>query len=413
MLSEVAAKNRGIRMQRRDVLKGFALAGLGGISLNPIHAAMAATAAGDGTDTAQAVQELMDLLSVKDGSFADPGWRLHGPDQLAEARLMLMHTLNHALDVWLGADPARPMFHRWHYPDKKLLGDNPDAIYYDVPISADYSYRIKGNIDGATYTSFTVELARSKGDGLGKLGATLNDTELEISPNGSYEIIASATPQEGNWLRLDPGASSITTRHYFELKESVAANPLRSIPLRIETLEPVGPPPAPTDASVAAGIRRVTRWVDDNVQPPQTEFAPAWVSRVPNQFPPPIRDSSNEGVGYAAKDNVYSMAPFVLKPDEALVIRGRFPKCRFASIVLWNQFMQTFDYRYRHVSLNRKQTQLEKDGSFKMILAHKDPGQPNWLDTEGRMTGVMFWRFLLPEEGIQPLRTEVVPFDSL
>jgi len=108
-------------MQRRDVLKGIALAGIGGFAVKPMSAALAETGAGDGTETAKAMQELMAVLSSKDASFADPAWRLHGPDQLAEARVMLMHTLNHALDVWFGADPARPMFRRWNYPDKKLL----------------------------------------------------------------------------------------------------------------------------------------------------------------------------------------------------------------------------------------------------------------------------------------------------
>jgi hypothetical protein len=33
---------------------------------------------------------------------------------------------------------------------------------------------------------------------------------------------------------------------------------------------------------------------------------------------------------------------------------------------------------------------------------------PNWLDTEGRPFGIMFWRFLLPEEPIAPLHTELI-----
>jgi hypothetical protein len=401
-------------MKRRDVVKGIALAGAGGLSLNVMSKAVAGSTADDGTQTAKAMAELLDMLGRKDASFADRAWQLPTRDDLAEARLGLTHTLHHALSVWLGADPARPVFRRWHYSDIKLLGDNPDSIYYDAVVSADHSYRIKGNIDHATYTSFTVEIAKSPGGGnLGKLGATLNDSQLEIGSDGSYEIIASAQPQKGNWLRLDPGAASITTRHYFEQEHNVAADPLRQIPLTIDPLERPGPAPAPTDASVAASLRRVTRWVNENVYPPQPELSPHWVSKVPNQFPAPKKDATNESVGYAAKDNVYSMAPFVLKPEEALIIRGRFPRCRFANIVLWNHFMQTFDYRYRTVSLNRKQTKLEKDGSFKMILAHKDPGLPNWLDTEGRMTGVMFWRFLLPEEDIQPLTTEVVSFGSV
>lgn len=405
-------------MSRRDFLKGFALAsagaGAGGLTLSLLKPSMVTTAAGDGTQTAEAMRELIEVISRKDASFDDFAWRLFGDDDaLAEARLLLLHALNHALDVWLGADPARPGFRRWHFPDKKLFGDNPDAIYYETPVSADYSYRIKGNTDGATYTSYSVELTKQSGDRIGKLGATLNDTEFEIHSDGSYEIIASATPQAGNWLKLAPDAISITTRHYFELKDSVAADPLRHIPLVIEPLEPPAPAAPPTDASVAASIRRAAQWLDRSVNPLGQDMSFSWVSKIPNQLPAPSLDTGNEDIGYAAMDNVYSMAPFVLKPDQALVIRGRWPKCRFASIVLWNRFLQTFDYRYRSVSLNRKQTTLENDGSFKMILAHQDPGLPNWLDTEGRMIGLMFWRFQLPEEEIEPLTTEVVSFASL
>jgi hypothetical protein len=405
-------------MSRRDFLKGFALAGggagLGLLSLNVLKPSLVTTAAGDGTETAEAMRELIELISLKDASFEDPAWRLLGDqDTLAEARLLLLHTINHTLDVWLAADPARPAFKRWHYPDKKLFGDNPDAIYYEAPVSAEHSYRIKGNTDGATYTSFSVELTKTKEDRIGKLGATLNDTEFEIDADGNYEIIVSATPQEGNWLELTPDAVSVTTRHYFELKESVALDPLRNIPLVIEPLEPPTPAPPPSDASVAESIRRATQWLDRSINPLGEDMSFSWVSRIPNKLPAPSLERNNEDIGYAAMDNVYSMAPFVIKPDQALIIRGRWPKCRFASLVLWNRFLQTFDYRYRTISRNRKQTTLEEDGSFKMILAHQDPGLPNWLDTEGRLFGLMFWRFQLPEEEIEPLTTEVVPFASL
>jgi len=405
-------------MSRRDFLKGFALAsvgaGTGALSLKLLKPSMLTTAAGDGTKTAEAMNELFEVLVDKDASFDDLAWRLFGDaDTLAEARLLLLHTVNHALDVWLGADPARPAFRRWHFPDKKLFGDNPDAIYYETPVSADHGYRITGNTDGATYTSFSVELSKKPGNRIGKVGATLNDTQFEIADDGSYEIIASATPREGNWLQLAPDAASITTRHYFELENSVALDPLRHVPLAIGPLEPPAAPPPPTDASVAASIRRATQWLDRSVNPLGQDMSFSWVSKIPNQLPAPSLDTGNEDIGYAALDNVYSMAPFVLKPHQALVVRGRWPKCRFANIVLWNRFLQTLDYRYRTVSLNRRQTTLEKDGSFKMILAHEDPGLPNWLDTEGRMVGLMFWRFQLPEEEIEPLTTEVVSFASL
>jgi len=75
--------------------------------------------------------------------------------------------------------------------------------------------------------------------------------------------------------------------------------------------------------------------------------------------------------------------------------------------------MQTYDYLNRQVSLNRRQTRLEPDGSFRMVVAHEDPGIPNWLDTEGRPLGLVFWRFMLPEGEIETPHAEIVPLKDL
>jgi hypothetical protein len=75
--------------------------------------------------------------------------------------------------------------------------------------------------------------------------------------------------------------------------------------------------------------------------------------------------------------------------------------------------MQTFDYLNRQVTLNRRQTKLEPDGSFRIAIAHEDPGVPNWLDTEGRAFGLVFFRYMLPESEIEAPRAKLLPIDSL
>ena len=81
--------------------------------------------------------------------------------------------------------------------------------------------------------------------------------------------------------------------------------------------------------------------------------------------------------------------------------------------MLWNRFMQTYDYLDHQVSLNRKQAKQAADGGFRMVVAASDPGVPNWLDTEGRPSGLIFWRFIFPEGPVQPLESKVVPVASL
>jgi hypothetical protein len=404
-------------MDRRDFLKTGALGtGLGAIATAGLFAEIAHAdhhkgSTGVTQESGKAFAELRHTLEAIDAGFADPAWRITEPEDLVDARSSLLHSLQHALEVLLQADFERPNFKRFVTPEKKLLGDNPDAIYFHALVDSQHSYRIRGNVAGATYTSFTVELGTGDGGNSTGVGASLNDTEFDIAPDGSYEIIASAKPHAGNWLRLPEGSGSLSTRHYYERRVGIAADRLHHVPLVIEPLHELPPPPRMSDASLAAGVRRVINFLKATIQPmAERDNLPSYVSRIPNQLPhPKLGADDNASTGFAAVDNVYSMAPFLVKPGEALVIRGRFPKCRFANIVLWNRYLQTFDYVNRTTSLNRKQTTLESDGSFKMVLAGSDPGVPNWLDIEGRPFGMMFWRFQLPEEAIEPLITKLVP----
>ena len=394
-------------MHRRELLKGAALSGLVGTLLAPTIALAAEEATTTAnSEAAQALTELQQALDELEIAFASPEWKLRTPQDYAEARRVMLHAVMHGLQCWLEADPARPFFTSFINQHKKLLGDNPDARYYSAVIDDQHSYLIRGNLAGATYTSFTIELgAGTDGDGI---GSTLNDTQFKADENGDYVITVSAEKAEGNWLPLSKGAASLTTRHYYEREQCINNDRLHHIPLDIRNTQKLEPRRTPNDTDIAAGIRRVTTFVKGNVITMSNENSPSWVSRVPNQFMPPKKDDSHDAITYAARDNVYSMAPFVLGPDQALVIRGRFPQCRFSNVVLFNRFLQTLDYEERSVSLNREQTVLDAQGNFEMILAHRDPGRPNWLDTEGRPYGIMFWRFQLPEGDIAPLETEVI-----
>jgi hypothetical protein len=56
---------------------------------------------------------------------------------------------------------------------------------------------------------------------------------------------------------------------------------------------------------------------------------------------------------------------------------------------------------------------LDPDARYRIVVAGRDPGIPNWLDTEGRPFGTLFWRFLQPESTPERPRTRVVPVASL
>ncbi|MBW2362657.1 MAG: DUF1214 domain-containing protein [Deltaproteobacteria bacterium] len=377
-------------------------------------AAPATAAAGDAA--ALAFAELAAVLGEIEAGYIGPERDMFSSEERAAGRNLIANALQHGFQCWYPVDPQRPLFQRWLSTTKKLLGDNPDAVYYGAIVDPAGTYRIRGNVHGACYTSFSVETGAQEGHLSKGVISTLNDTEFDVAADGSYEIIASPEPQPSNWLRLEPGAGSITTRHYWEWERSVAADPTFHVPLWIEPVEAPGPAAPMDDAAVAAGIQRVINFVrgatlDFPDLPP--EVMPSWVSNEVNQFDNSAYDESNTEIGYAAADNAYLQTRYELGPDQALVMRGRFPRCRFANVVLWNHRLQTPPYRYRRVSLNRNQVHYEADGSFEMVVAHRDPGVPNWIDAAGLPSGMIFWRFLLPEEQTPRIEAEVVDVSSL
>ncbi len=359
------------------------------------------------TESRDALRELIALLQEIDERWAGPEFDMHAEGDVAAAHRALMHILEGGLVGMFESNPARPEFRRIVTASRKFTGDNSDAIYFDAPVNHEYQYVMRGTMSGATYFSMTVEVGSENGALPNRTDGVLNDTMIDVDENGDFTVYFGGPKRERNWLPLNEGASRITTRHYFENARPAGNDPRCEPRLEIEVLNPGPAPEPPNAASVAAGIRRVAEFVRSRTldMPRMAEIQPPFLSLVPNVFPAPVPPGD---FGLAAFDATYAMAPYLLGPEDALVITGRWPDCRFANVCLWNRFQQTFDYVSRSTTLNRTQTKLEKDGSFRMVIAHQDPGVENWLDTEGNPFGMVFWRYFLVEGEVVTPQAEVV-----
>lgn len=369
------------------------------------------------TESRKKLHELLDLIREIDERRYGSEWGIENQGDIADGHRNLMHLLEGGLFSHFDADPERPVFRRIVSPTRKFRGDNGDAIYFDAAIRPDRDYIVRGNMAGAVYVSLTIEEGPGEGAYATGTAAGLHDGEFDVDPDGNFEIVLSAEKRERNWLELTPTAMRVTSRHYFEEEICAAADPSRHVPMTIEPALDPGPPPAfdpeAQDRNVAAGIQRVMNFLrgDTLDQPPRKpEDQPSWVSSVPNVFNKPEKPGD---MAYSAMDIAYTMAPYLLGPDKALLITGRFPECKFANVCLWNRYIQSYDYSNRCISLNRKQTQLEADGSFRIVIAHEDPGVPNWIDTEGRPFGLVYWRFVMPEGEVETPVAVVVETASL
>jgi hypothetical protein len=94
------------------------------------------------------------------------------------------------------------------------------------------------------------------------------------------------------------------------------------------------------------------------------------------------------------KGQAYGMGNFQCAPDEAVIIEFAPPACHHWSVSVANYWWESIDYALRQSSLNGHQARLDGDGRFRGVIAHVDPGVPNWIDPAGHGRGSLAVRFL-------------------
>ena len=291
--------------------------------------------------------------------------------EVSEGLRYIGHISRLALELYM---ETMPRFVKMVSPTLKLIGDNPDAIYYISRIDAAKRYEVSGCRTGEKYFSISVHAAAREGEAFQRVVADVNDDGLKFDDKGCYtlrlEPEGGSAAAAGTALRVPVSAVTVITRHYFEedppAQLSGAAD---GVLLRIREAGSAGPPPLVTDAETAARIDEATLFVRSHtvLMPlPDPTSAPPFFSLMPNVIGPPMK-WSREHEGMGAVDIAYGAGRFLLSADaaqrEALVIRGKMPQCRFANVVLWNRYLQSFDYEHRTSSLNRKQLKLNERGA--------------------------------------------------
>jgi hypothetical protein len=367
----------------------------------------------------QAFRALLEELARIDDEWIGPERGVEA-EELPYAHRALGMVLSGALDLYLENDPERPHFVRLISPFRKW-GDNPDGLYFFAPLQGDGRYRIRGRRGSEVYLSFTIHGGDADGGWPTRVVADLNLRDMKFREDGSYEVVLSPerpADDSVSWMPMAADAGSVVTRMYFQNERPAASDPSVVPVLSIEPLEPPTSPPAPPDDEVVARrLERVTRWVRSKyggqLLSPPGGAKPAWFSTEANVLGSPIDWNDGDGGGWGAVDIAYSAGPWRLAENKALVLEGRMPRCLFASCVLWNPFGQTEDYRYRQVSLNKTQLLRDADHRYRIVIAHRDPGVPNWLDTAGHREGTVFWRFMLPEEPPEAPATRVIQLSEL
>ncbi len=350
--------------------------------------------------TSAAFGELIDLIRGADAQFLT-GPRAVDDLSVLEGYRYLTEVLSVALDCYLWADADRPTIVPIVGPTRKFGGDNADALYHFAPVRPERTYRLGGRRGDAVYLSITIYGGPSDGHWSNRIVGTLNDRAITFAPDGAFAVTIGGPAQATNWLPLDADAVALVTRDYL-------ADPGRGHPATwtITTAGSV-PPPRLTDDDLARRFRATANFMRELLMITPLPLDPTTVNTVDEPYPVP-----QQTYGWAAADAAYAMGSFNLAPDQALVLEGRSPACAFWNLCLWNPFMQTYDYRYERVTLNGTQVRYQHDGSWRIVIAARDPGTPNWISTADHPTGRLWFRWFLPEALPARPTARVLPLDA-
>jgi hypothetical protein len=314
------------------------------------------------------------------------------PFQQAEGLRYLTRLTRAGLEAFVEFnDPAFPVLRRMVHETVKMGADNPDNSYFNAQISGKYEYRIIGKRNTIHYLGFFTQNGNYGTTGKMMPCGKLEHTELEINPDGSFEIILSRSKKGKNWLKLDDETGLVIVRQTF-------SDRFKEVPaeLIIENLDGRRSPDPITPLMIDEGLKTASLFVAGA----PLLFA-RWAKgfqKHTNQLPLFDPETSNQAGGDATI--FYYHSHWKLAPDEALVISVKPPACDSWNFQLNNYWMESLDYRYFHVCINKASAIYSRDGSVTVVVAHTDPGAPNWIETAGHDEGTMCWRWyrLLPGE---------------
>lgn len=329
-----------------------------------------------------------------------------GSDDLRQeyyARFLAM--LSQGYLLLLDSDPDHPRWAPLLNFAYRAGAANPEAVYYQAIIDGKGVYRIAGDRGSGVVVTITIQTGVwGVTNAVPKLLADLDIDQFEIAADGQFELILSAerpVGYTGNWSPLDPSAASLTLRDI-----SLDWGRDRSARLSIERLD------------VSAVARRQPR--DPRELQRRINELIAYAEGVMRWgYEHHLDDLHARGIvnkveifSYASISAVmmqsYYSGAFELRDDEVILIETDIPRhFKYWNVQLVDPYWYAVDYGRYQSSLNNRLARIDADGRFRAVIAARDPGVANWLDTAGYLSGAINGRWNQADSAPLPVLTKL------
>ncbi|MBK7951892.1 MAG: DUF1214 domain-containing protein [Deltaproteobacteria bacterium] len=304
------------------------------------------------------------------------------PFDRAEGLRYVGRIAQHGLQSFIEeSDPAHPVV---THSLPKLGGDNPDYVYSVAALSGACEYRLRGRLGDSSYLGLgTYHGGVGTAQGL-QVSGYLAGKDMSFDGDGRFEITLACEKRPGNWLPMKPETSQLMIRELLLDRRNQ-----RSATFSIERIGAATPSHAADYAAFhASQMARAGAYVEGAITQ-FLEWTKDFASR-PNRI-----DRLDERLASGARGDPfthYYSGYYAIAPDEAMIAELTPPACEYWNLQLCNHWLESLDFTRHTVSVNHASAVKQSDGSVRIVIAHADPGVPNWLDTAGHRRGCIILR---------------------
>ncbi|MDX1732950.1 MAG: hypothetical protein R3228_01240 [Halioglobus sp.] len=320
--------------------------------------------------------------SLRDAGTFVQGHQWYGTDtEQAEAYRHIARVMINVLSEGILVDPDFPYFYEIG-PFSKTGMDNSDQRYLSTLINAQGTYRVWGTRGSSRRLDFSVY----EQDALSQSLATLNTEQLQVDPDGTFEVFIGGPAREGNWLPLDAAARRLLVRQIHSDWGNETPGDLHID--RIDAGRPLYP--VLNSDIMAARLLQATDLLALNVRRWPEYSRTRFDALLPANTLTAPRDTGATG---GLSGRLMVGGHFELAADEALLIKAWPTAAQYHGIQLGHHWWESLDYANRQSSLTADQAAVSSDGALYFVVSSRDPGVANWLDTEGFHRGVIMMRY--------------------
>jgi hypothetical protein len=277
--------------------------------------------------------------------------------------------------------------------DMFTLGQNgQDFLYGVLFVDGRQSYRLTGRMG-----DISLFLLQTLNGLFGEPGVRADGNydwaDFKIDTDGRFEVILSATRQEGNWIRLDPQVGY----QFIIIRRALADWHGDPGELYLERIGELAQTHYDADEfdehAIAVRIRRAALFVRYLIKDFCINLYDMYLANAKGRknVLTLLPGTVTSQVGSPTSN--YAMAIFELREDEALILTlDKVPDGVYWSFQIGDVWSRSVNFSSRQSSLNNAEIAVDADGAVRIVVALRDPGVNNWLDTCGRNEGTIVFR---------------------